>query len=230
MNTTSAETTASGNTREDKLTLDLLDAIEQQDNISQRHLSQHMGIALGLTNSYLKRCVKKGWIKITTAPANRYLYYLTPKGFAEKARLTGEFLSTSLTLFRQAGDSYSELFDKCNSEDWSRVLFAGLSDLAEIAYLRSLEKGIQVTGIYEPGAEIDSRFGVPVWVDYPDDCEADAVLITTLADPVVVAEGLAEHVDQSRILIPPLLRSLSVRGSSEGLDIDQTWVGRDANI
>ena len=79
MNTNSAEATPAGNTREDKLTLDLLDAIERQDNISQRHLARHMGIALGLTNSYLKRCVRKGLVKIHHVPANRYLYYLTPK-------------------------------------------------------------------------------------------------------------------------------------------------------
>jgi DNA-binding MarR family transcriptional regulator len=71
--------------------LGLLQAIEQKDNISQRHLAQEMGVALGLANSSLKRCVKKGGIKITTAPANRYLYYLTPNGFAEKARLTADF-------------------------------------------------------------------------------------------------------------------------------------------
>jgi DNA-binding MarR family transcriptional regulator len=49
------------------LTLGLLQAIEQKDNVSLRHLAQEMGVALGLANSSLKRCVKKGWIKITTA-------------------------------------------------------------------------------------------------------------------------------------------------------------------
>ena len=70
--------------KEQQLTLELLQAIDSKDDISQRHLAQEMGVALGLANSYLKRCVKKGWIKMTTAPANRYLYYLTPMGFAEK--------------------------------------------------------------------------------------------------------------------------------------------------
>ena len=86
--------------KESQLTLGLLQAIEQKDDISQRHLAQEMGVALGLANSYLKRCVKKGWIKMTTAPANRYLYYVTPNGFAEKARLTADFFTTSLALFK----------------------------------------------------------------------------------------------------------------------------------
>ena len=73
------------NEKEEKLTLDLLNAIDQQSDLSQRHLARQMGIALGLTNSYLKRCARKGLVKVSEAPANRYLYYLTPKGFAEKS-------------------------------------------------------------------------------------------------------------------------------------------------
>ena len=65
--------------------LELLEAVGQKNDVSQRHLASHMGVALGLANSYLKRCIRKGFIKISEAPANRYLYYLTPTGFAEKA-------------------------------------------------------------------------------------------------------------------------------------------------
>ena len=93
MNTRQSNTTSD---KENQLTLELLKAIDQKDDISQRHLAQQMGVALGLANSYLKRCVKKGWIKISTAPANRYMYYLTPTGFAEKPRKTADFVSTSL--------------------------------------------------------------------------------------------------------------------------------------
>ena len=115
--------------KERQLTLGLLQAIDEREDISQRHLAQEMGVALGLANSYLKRCVKKGWIKISTAPANRYLYYLTPIGFAEKARLTAEFFSTSLTMFRQAGAQYSDVYEYCLRKKWKRVVLIGLSDL-----------------------------------------------------------------------------------------------------
>jgi len=78
------------------LTLELLEAIEARSDVTQRHLADRLGVALGLANSYLKRCARKGLIKVHQAPANRYLYYLTPQGFAEKARLTGEYLTSSL--------------------------------------------------------------------------------------------------------------------------------------
>ena len=76
--------------RDDSVTLNILDTVEQNEHISQRDLSRKLGVALGLANSYLKRCVRKGLIKVQQAPANRYLYYLTPKGFSEKSRLTAQ--------------------------------------------------------------------------------------------------------------------------------------------
>ena len=70
------------------LTLGVLEAIDSKKSITQRSISKDLDMALGLVNSYLKRCVKKGFIKIQQAPKNRYLYYLNPKGFSEKAKLT----------------------------------------------------------------------------------------------------------------------------------------------
>ena len=57
-------------------TLEILDIVKNNEHVSQRHLALQLGVALGLANSYLKRCIKKGWVKVQQAPANRYLYYL----------------------------------------------------------------------------------------------------------------------------------------------------------
>ena len=51
--------------REEQRVLELLDAVGKKNDVSQRHLARHMGVALGLANSYLKRCIRKGFIKIT---------------------------------------------------------------------------------------------------------------------------------------------------------------------
>lgn len=201
--------------RENKLTLDLLDAIEQKDDISQRHLAQHMGIALGLANSYLKRCVKKGLIKITTAPANRYLYYLTPTGFSEKARLTGEFLSTSLTLFRQAGDVYTSLFNDCVANGKSRVVLAGMSDLTEIAYIRSLGTSVDVVGIYQPDCDIDVFLSLPVSAKFLDEWQTECVVITALENSAdmqqILVNELQGKLSQENILLPSFLSAIRFR-------------------
>ena len=70
---------------ENARTLEILDIVQRNEQVSQRHLARQLGVALGLANSYLKRCVKKGWVKVQQAPANRYLYYLTPLVSPKKA-------------------------------------------------------------------------------------------------------------------------------------------------
>ena len=202
--------------KENKHTLDLLDAIEQQDDVSQRHLAQHMDVALGLANTYLKRCVKKGWVKITTAPANRYLYYLTPKGFAEKARLTGEFLATSLTLVKQSGDAYLELYDQCLADGFEQVIFVGLSDLTEMAYLRLLNKPLTPFGVYHPKITSDDPnyhelhgenewFGMPVFQTLPPQSDKAAFVSTALACGDELQALVLEHLPQAKIYTPLFL-------------------------
>src|SRR3972149_9861076 len=73
-----------------RVMLGLLESVERDGGQSQRRLASELGIALGLVNAYLKRCIKKGLVKVSEAPARRYAYYLTPQGFAEKSRLTVE--------------------------------------------------------------------------------------------------------------------------------------------
>ncbi len=53
-------------------TLRLLSDIDRERFSSQRLFSVRLGIAVGLTNAYVKRCVKKGWIKMRRVPARRY--------------------------------------------------------------------------------------------------------------------------------------------------------------
>ena len=116
------------------ITLGLLDAVHQNSEVSQRRLSSELGIALGLTNAYLRRCVRKGWVKMKAAPANRYAYYLTPKGFAEKSRLTAGYLSRSLSFYREARNECDALLEECGKRDWTRIALYGAGDLAEMRF------------------------------------------------------------------------------------------------
>jgi DNA-binding MarR family transcriptional regulator len=203
--------TVASNDKQSQLTLGLLQAIEQKDNISQRHLAQEMGVALGLANSSLKRCVKKGWIKITTAPANRYLYYLTPNGFAEKARLTADFFSTSLALFRQSGDEYSAVFDHCVSAGSTRVVLAGLSDLTEIAVMRAMQSKIELVAIYQPGSQRHEFFGVPI-VEQSIECDSfDAIVLTSMEQTRELALELEGLYGAEKLLVPAMLLNMNYR-------------------
>src|SRR5712671_2092701 len=97
-------------TKDERIVLGLLESVERDGAQSQRKLASELGIALGLVNAYLKRCVKKGLLKVSEAPARRYAYYLTPQGFAEKARLTVQYLSNSFSFFRLAKSDCARVF------------------------------------------------------------------------------------------------------------------------
>lgn len=212
MNTRQSNTTSD---KENQLTLELLKAIDQKDDISQRHLAQQMGVALGLANSYLKRCVKKGWIKISTAPANRYMYYLTPTGFAEKARLTAEFFSTSLALFRQSGDEYTSIFEHCAQQQYSRIVLAGLSDLTEIALMRGLQSRANLVAVYQPGAGRSDFFDVPVVSVLPAIDQYDCVVLTSMEQTNELLSELEVTVSQDRLFVPEMLLTMKYRQAAE---------------
>ena len=206
----------SSSDREQQLTLELLQAIDRQDDISQRHLAEQMGVALGLANSYLKRCVKKGWIKITTAPANRYLYYLTPNGFAEKARLTGEFLSTSLALFRQSGNEYTKLIQNCESKRETKLVFAGVSDLTEIAMMRITQSNAELVGIYDPHYAKNEYFGVEVFREITKMPRFDALILTSMEQTIDLLEQIEQfasqsEINQQQIYVPDMLLNMRYR-------------------
>ena len=190
--------------REETRTLELLQAIEQRSDVTQRHLAHRMGVALGLANSYLKRCARKGLIKVQQAPANRYLYYLTPKGFAEKSRLTAEYLSFSLSFYRRASESCACALVECRQAGIARLGLYGASDLAEIAALRALEQGVEV------GCLCDSRaqrpiLSIPLVRSIPEAPSVDAWMVTDLTDPQGAYEALAEQVGESAVRAPCIL-------------------------
>jgi DNA-binding MarR family transcriptional regulator len=192
--------------RKDTLTLEILDVIDRQNDVSQRHLASQLGVALGLANSYLKRCVRKGLIKVTQAPANRYLYYLTPTGFAEKSRLTAEYLSHSLSFYRKAGESCLRVFDQCERNGWQRLLLCGISDLAEIATLRAMERNITIVGIYDPLSERATFLNRPVWTEFSKAEKHDACMLTELQTPEKSHADLLSNLESNRVLVPDVLR------------------------
>lgn len=192
----------------DELLLGVLVAIDRDANTSQRSISRELNVALGLANAYFKRCVRKGLVKISQAPRRRYIYYLTPKGFAEKARLTTQYLSSSFNFFRRAREEISHLMSECSAQGRRRIVLAGVSDLAEVALLCAHHHpGIELQGVIDAGAPIQEFHGLPVRAALSEFRHADAVILTSLADAAAIYQSLNGQIDGARILVPRLLRA-----------------------
>jgi DNA-binding MarR family transcriptional regulator len=200
-----------GEAEKARIMLGLLGSVERDGGQSQRRLAAELGIALGLVNAYLKRCVKKGLVKVSGAPARRYAYYLTPQGFAEKSRLTVEYLSYSFGFFREAKADCSRLLQSAKARGVSRIVLAGRSDLAEIAALCAIEQGVEIAGVVSADATETRFVGHSIFKTFEAALPFDAVLVTDMLDARATYEAAMAEFGSGRVLIPDLL---NVRGSA----------------
>lgn len=78
----------------------ILKLLENSPAASQRDIARELGVSLGRVNYCLQALVEKGLIKVNNfrriESRRGYLYYLTPKGMQEKARVTVRFLKVKL--------------------------------------------------------------------------------------------------------------------------------------
>jgi len=188
-----------------EITLGVLNAIEKNSNITQRDVAKDIGIALGLANTYLKRCIKKGLIKMQHIPANRYAYYLTPQGFAEKARLTAEYLSQGFQFFRLARTQLVTILDACQKRNLNSLALHGLTDIAEIAFLSISNYDIEIVGIIDKSSALNEYGGVPIFSNIGDLPPVDAIIVTDLGDPRQVVQGLSNYFRADQIFVPELV-------------------------
>lgn len=190
----------------DEVLLGVLTAIERDANTSQRTLSRELGVALGLANAYLKRSVRKGLIKIQQVPRRRYAYYLTPQGFAEKSRLAGQYFASSFTFFRRAREQMSALMGECSEKGWSRIVFAGVSELAEVGTLCAYDHPVKLVAIVDSERAGEKFCGLMVRSTLVECGEFDAVIVTDLVGGQTVLKRIRTEIPAERVLAPALLR------------------------
>jgi DNA-binding MarR family transcriptional regulator len=191
---------------ETRIVLGLLEYVERGGEQSQRRLASELGVALGLANAYLKRCVNKGLVKVRQAPARRYAYYLTPRGFAEKSRLTLAFMSHSFALFRRAKADCTAALESARGRGYGRIALLGASDLAEIAAICALDGGFAITAVVDAGVGAERFAGAPV-VRTMDALAPppDAVLVTDMLDAAATLQEAVAMFGADRVLVPALL-------------------------
>jgi DNA-binding MarR family transcriptional regulator len=192
--------------RQGERDLEILTAIEEGEPLTQRVLAQRLGVALGLTNLYLKRLARKGCIKIVEFPRKpaarkRLRYLLTPRGMAEKTRLTYEHMTYSLNLYRRARQTLRESLGRLAESGAKRIALHGIGEAAELAYLTLKELGLEPLAVFADQA--DGPFlGLPVRALADLGAEDfDVVIVATFDRPEPALADLARRsVARERIL------------------------------
>lgn len=120
---------------ENEVMVRLLEHVDENPQISQRALSTQVGIAFGLVNTYLKRSVEKGWVRVKNISPKRYAYFVTPQGMLEKTRMVKDYMSHSLALFREARAQADVFFAEAQRRNYKKIAIIGSGDLSEIIQL-----------------------------------------------------------------------------------------------
>jgi DNA-binding MarR family transcriptional regulator len=120
----------------------LLEAIEQNPDTTQAGLAAQLGVAVGSVNWYMKRLIRKGYVKVTHLQRRKLKYFLTPQGLALKARLTSQYMEASLRLYRELRRAAQDTLSEVDGAGYRAVYLAGDGDAAEIFRLTCLERGV----------------------------------------------------------------------------------------
>jgi DNA-binding MarR family transcriptional regulator len=183
--------------------LQILDELSNNDSLTQRDLSSRLGIALGLVNSYIKNLVKKGFITVKAIPSKRYAYYLTPKGFTEKTRLTYDLLHDYTRIYREARQNLKTLFNKMQHDGIKKVVFAGADEIAEIAYISLQETTIELIAVVDGERSGEIFFNKTIQpLQAIDDMNYDSIVVTSYLKRKMIYQKLVQSkVDKKDIQI-----------------------------
>jgi hypothetical protein len=145
-------------------------------------------------------------VKVSKIPPNRYAYYLTPKGFGEKSRLTADYLFRSFDFYRRARNQCDALLGEAADAGQRRVALVGAGELAEIALLCALQHDVVVVGVADEGATANRYRHVDLVRDPASLPAHDIILVCDLNDPQGTFEKLAGQFGVEALRAPALLK------------------------
>jgi len=175
-------------------TLKILEKVEIDQSTSQRDLASELNISLGLVNSFIKRLVKKGFVKISTIPKQRIKYIITPHGAAEKSRLTYLYVQQSYHFYKEARKKLRNLYAELENQGIANLVFYGAGDLAEIAYISLQQTSMKLIAIVDD-EKIDIRF-MKIPVTDPallDTISYDRIIVTAVNSRSAILHKLAQR-------------------------------------
>lgn len=133
--------------------LTLLEEIEKDPDTTQARLADRLGVAVGTVNWLLKRMVAKGYVKVKRAQRKKLRYIITPEGLALRARLTVDYIGTSMALYRATRQKARRLLAGVRDDGFNTLQIDGDGEIADVCRLTCLEMGLHVVEESPPEGE-----------------------------------------------------------------------------
>ena len=123
---------------------DLLNEIAQDSMVTQANLSKRLGMAVGSVNWYIKRLIKRGYVKVSHLDRTRLQYDLTPEGMSVFTERAMQYAKDSLTIYKRFRQMAKGTVKELKKMGISRVSVVGDDEIMDILRLTCLEAGITV--------------------------------------------------------------------------------------
>ena len=174
-------------TREDLGLLAVMDALADEEQVTQRELSRRTWLNLKKVNYCLHKLLEKGHVKfqrIVNNPDKRaYLYILTPAGFKAKSHLTYRFLKFTLGFYNQVEATLEQSLREMAASGVRRIVLCGASEVIRIVLGLVEANEIEVIGILGDNSIGAKYEGLVIFDrDELNELAWDGLLITALED------------------------------------------------
>ena len=125
----------------------ILNEIAQDSMVTQASLSQRLGIAVGSVNWYIKRLIKRGYVKVSHLDRTRLRYDLTSEGMAVFTQRALQYARDSLKIYKDFRSKAKTLVSELKQKNVNRVYLKGDDELMDILRLTCIEVGITISDV-----------------------------------------------------------------------------------
>ena len=122
----------------------LLNEISQDSLVTQASLAKRLNIAVGSVNWYIKRLVKRGYVKVSHLDRTRLQYDLTPEGMSVFTERALQYARDSLKVYRSFRQQARGIVSELQAQGITRVYLQGNDEMMDILRLTCIEAGITI--------------------------------------------------------------------------------------
>ncbi|HEX2698063.1 MAG TPA: winged helix-turn-helix transcriptional regulator [Anaerolineales bacterium] len=120
----------------------LLNEIAQNSMVTQAGLSEQLGIAVGSVNWYIKRLVRRGWVKVSHLDRTRLKYDLTAEGMKVFTKRAVLYMHDSLRVYATLREKAKVVVAELKQKQIAEVCIQGDSEAMDILRLTCIEMGV----------------------------------------------------------------------------------------
>ena len=121
--------------------LKIINEIDKDLNITQREISKNSGMSLGMTNIVLKKLINKGYVKVKQLNKKKVQYFLTPKGFTEKAKKSYHYTLKTMEILKTMKLKIQATVLKEYKKGQRKFIIYGKGELADLVEMSLRDLG-----------------------------------------------------------------------------------------